>query len=438
VRSGDFLPGTSTGRSALFFQLKGATMISQSQMNPAPAEWLQPHRAEFLQGLSDQGYARYTLSNYDRAIVYLCAAVEKRRLGVDDLVGTQVVRLRSIVLDGVRPRVRTNTAFCLDRFIDHLVKAGVATMPQPVQKVPTAFERLRSEYEAYLRDQRGLSEATIYHCLRFLDRFMTFRFGATLGNLDAIIPRDIVDFLRKIAGGGKPSRDKTAPSHLRNLFRFLFWSGKTKRDLANSIPRIAQPPQSHLPRHLKPEAVEKLIDAVWSGDPIGRRNYAMMLLIARLGLRAPEVIAVQLDDIDWRAGTILIRGKGKRHDRMPLSDDVGKAIVDYIRNGRRGPSRRLFVSNRVPYRPFVDAQILNVVLRAAFAQTGLKPPQKYVGSHLLRHSLATDLLRKGASLDEIGDVLRHRSRMSTTIYAKHDVEGLRSIARAWPVQGGRA
>jgi site-specific recombinase XerD len=267
---------------------------------------------------------------------------------------------------------------------------------------------------------------------------LTFRFGEKLGDLNNITPADIVAFLRKIMAGKQPYRDKTPPSHLRNLFRFLFWSGKTKRDLANAIPRVARPPQSHLPRHLKPEAVEQLIDAVWSADPVGRRNYAMLLVLARLGLRAPEVIAIQLDDIDWRAGTILIRGKGKRHDRMPLPEDVGKAIVDYIRNCRRGQSRTLFVSNKVPYRPFVNAQILNTVLRDAFAQTGLKPPQKYVGSHVLRHSLATDMLRKGASLDEIGDVLRHRSRMSTTIYAKHDVEGLRSIARAWPVQGGRA
>jgi integrase/recombinase XerD len=286
--------------------------------------------------------------------------------------------------------------------------------------------------------QRGLSEATIHHCLSFLKRFMAFRFGKKVGDLNNITPGDIVAFLRKIMAGTQPYRDKTPPSHLRNLFRFLFWAGKTKRDLANAVPRVAQPPQSHLPRYLKPEAVEQLIDAVWSGDPVGRRNYAMILLIARLGLRASEVIAIQLDDIDWRAGTILIRGKGKRHDRMPLPNDVGKAIVDYIRNGRRGPSRTLFVSSKVPYRPFVNAQILNTVLRDAFEQTGVKPPQKYVGSHLLRHSLATDMLRKGASLDEIGDVLRHRSRMSTTIYAKHDVEGLRSIARAWPVQGGRA
>ena len=164
----------------------------------------------------------------------------------------------------------------------------------------------------------------------------------------------------------------------------------------------------------------------------------MLLLVARLGLRAPEVIAIGLDDVDWRAGTILIRGKGKRHDRMPLPKDAGEAIVDYIRNGRRGRSRLLFVSSKAPYSPFVDAQIVNVLLHEAFDRTGLTPPQNYVGSHVLRHSLATDMLHKGATLGEIGDVLRHRSRASTTIYAKHDIEGLRSIAWDWPHQGDRS
>jgi len=135
---------------------------------------------------------------------------------------------------------------------------------------------------------------------------------------------------------------------------------------------------------------------------------------------------------------MLIRGKGKRHDRMPLPEDTGKAIVDYIRNGRRGSSRTLFVSSKAPFRPFADATILNTVLRAAFKETGLQPPQKYIGSHLMRHSLAMHMLRKGASLTEIGDVLRHRSHASTTVYARHNIEGLRSIARDWPVEGCRA
>lgn len=121
---------------------------------------------------------------------------------------------------------------------------------------------------------------------------------------------------------------------------------------------------------------------------------------------------------------------GQNSVQMP--DQFSAQIYNYIRNGRAGPSRSLFVGTSAPHHPFVNAQIVNAVLRKAFEKTGLKPPQKYVGSHLLRHSLATDLLRKGASLDEIGDVLRHRSRMTTTIYAKHDIEALRSIARPWP------
>jgi hypothetical protein len=145
----------------------------------------------------------------------------------------------------------------------------------------------------------------------------------------------------EVMGRKTPYRDKTPPTHLRSLFRYLFWSGKTKRDLASSLPRVATGRASHLSRSLKREEIERLIDAVWAPDAVGRRNYAMLMVLARLGLRAPEVIAIQLDDIDWRAGTILIRGKGKRHDRMPLPEDAGKAIVNYIRNGRRGSSRTL-------------------------------------------------------------------------------------------------
>jgi integrase/recombinase XerD len=397
--------------------------------------WLEPHRKAFLESLAIQGYSQCSKRRYDQAIASFCLLAERSGPGCDALAGQQIEGLRRAVLDGFKPRDRTAMTFCLDRFVEHLVGIGVARLLDTPPKEPTVFERLVADYKTYLREQRGLTEATIYHCVRFLDRFMTFRFGATLGDLNDITPTDVVGFLREVMGRKPGFRDKTPPTHLRSLFRFLFWSGKTKRDLAASLPRVASPKSSQLSRSLKPEEIERLIKAAWTPDAIGRRNYAMLMILARLGLRAPEVIAIQLDDIDWRTGTVLIRGKGKRHDRMPLPDDVGKAIVDYIRNGRRGSARTLFVSDKVPYRPFVDAQILNTVLRAAFKETGLRPPHKYIGSHLLRHSLATDMLRKGASLDEIGDVLRHRSRTSTAIYAKHDIEGLRSLARAWPVVG---
>ena len=198
------------------------------------------------------------------------------------------------------------------------------------------------------------------------------------------------------------------------------------------MPKARQPKPTGIPRYLEPEQVNRLIEVVRGHKKTGRRNYAMLMLIARLGLRPPEVTAIELNDIDWRAGEILIRGKRQLHDRMPMSAEIGEAIVDYIKNERRGPDRALFVSVKPPFKRFKDAQILRWILRDAYDATGISPPQAYIGTHILRHSLATDMLRKGASLTEIGDVLRHRSAMNTTIYAQHDVDALRSISRPWP------
>jgi site-specific recombinase XerD len=410
----------------------------QQQRPNGSTDWLRPHRERFLKNIADQGYSDGTLTHYNGATSQFCKEVARLGLRQGQLVGSMLSKVCAAVLKSNRHHKHSYKKFCVNRFVDNLVEAGVAKLPAPARQRPTARDQLRTEYETYLRVQQGLAEATIRSRLNFFDRFMTFRFGAKLGNVNDITLGDLVAFLRKVMFRSQSFRDTSPPTHLRALFRFLFWSGKTKRDLAASLPSVARPRDTHLPRSLKLKEIEQLIDAAWSADATGRRNYAMLLAQARLGLRAPEVIAIKLDDIDWRAGTILIRGKGKRHDHMPLPEDVGKAIVDYIRNGRRGTTRILFVASKAPYRPFGNGRIVNAALGTAFKVTGLKPPQKYIGSHLLRHSLATDMLRKGASLDEIGDVLRHRSRKSTTIYAKHDIEGLRSIACDWPVQRGRA
>jgi integrase/recombinase XerD len=298
------------------------------------------------------------------------------------------------------------------------------------------LDTLKSEYENYLRHQRGLSDRTIYHCWRFAERFITFRFKGKKSDFGKVKPTDIVDFMTHLTSRKRPFRDKTPPTHLRNFFRFLFYSGRTEINLAPSVPRVAQRNSSNLPRYLRPDQVERLLAALKKDTPIGRRNYAMVLLLARLALRAQEVVAIQIDDIDWRAGEILVRGKGKHRDRLPLPQDVGEAIADYVRRDRKTMSRALFVTHRPPFEAFVDAQVLNGILEAAFGKTGIKPPTRYVGSHILRHSLATDMVSKGASLDEVGDMLRHRGRRSTMIYAKVDVEGLRSMARAWPAAGG--
>jgi integrase/recombinase XerD len=321
------------------------------------------------------------------------------------------------------------------RFVGHLVEIGVASAPLPTAK-QIARQALRRDYEDYLRGQRGLSERTIYHCWRFADRFLDHRFGDQDDDLRRITPGDVVAFLQHITTSKLPFKDKTPPTHLRTFFRYLFKCGLTSANLALCVPSVAQRYGQRLPRHLPPEQIETVLTAVHASPKHGRRDYAMLLVMARLGLRAPEVIAIRLDDIDWRAGELMVRGKGQRHDRVPIPPDVGEALAAYIRQDRISASRVLFVTERAPHGPFKNGQMLNAILKDGFAATGLTPPCPYVGSHVLRHSLATNMVRNGASLAEIGDMLRHRSRSSTMIYARLDIDGLRSIAQPWPEMGG--
>jgi hypothetical protein len=203
------------------WKLKNATAV-----DVAP-DWLQPYCTQFLRNLSDQGYAAVTLRSYDAAAALLCHEVSRRGLRSDQLVGATLTKARAAALGRMHPNRYDQKKYCLDRFIDALVEANVAERPTPKTVRSSPLDRLRSEYVAYLRDQRGLTEATIYHCVSFLNRFMASRFGDTLGNLNDITPHDIVDFLSKLRSDGKAPRDKTPPSHLRNLFRFMLWIGKT-------------------------------------------------------------------------------------------------------------------------------------------------------------------------------------------------------------------
>ncbi|MCH7565905.1 MAG: tyrosine-type recombinase/integrase, partial [Gemmatimonadetes bacterium] len=187
--------------------------------------------------------------------------------------------------------------------------------------------------------------------------------------------------------------------------------------------------------YLSVEEIEDLLDACDQSTRTGRRDYAILVLLARLGLRAGEVVALELDDIDWRAGEIVVRGKGLLHDRLPLPPEVGEALAAYLRWHRPPVStRRVFVRMRAPLRGFAGPSTVSTIVRRALDRAGLNPPLK--GAHLLRHSLATGMLRSGASMAEIGEILRHRSPNTTEIYAKIDFVGLRPLAQPWPVAGG--
>lgn len=389
---------------------------------------------QFRQYLLKRNYAEGTTGQYLRCIGVLAEMMKADGITIEELDEAQAVAL--IAKAGWSRNRGTYPAFIVRRFVRFLAEQGVGKPAVPPTAKEVGRRELKRDYENYLRRQRGLSERTIFDSWRLADRFLEFRFEKEVEDLSRITSADIISFMQHLSTRRAPLRDKTLCSHLRNFFRYLFKAGKTTVNLALGIPSVAQRYGTRLPRHLTTEQVDVLVRAVRTDTARGRRNYAMVLLLARLGLRAPEVIAMQIDDIDWRSGEIIVRGKGNRHDRLPLPPDVGEALTDYIRLDRKTTSRVLFVTERAPHRPFKDGQVLNSILKDAFARTGLTPPSPYVGSHILRHSLATNLVQRGASLEEIGDMLRHRSRASTMIYARLEIDGLRSIAQPWPVAGG--
>ena len=304
-----------------------------------------------------------------------------------------------------------------------------------------AREKLKAEYRTYLCRQRGLSERTIYKWCTFVDRLLDFTFGEKPDDLSKITTQDITNFLYHLTGRVNPLRDRSVSSILRSFFRFLFQSEKIETNLALGIPSVSRKYVRRIPDHLTPDQVEELLEAIRTNSTSvsKKRDYAMVLPMARLGLRAQEIVAIQLDDIDWRTGEICIHGKGGYQDKVPLLQDIGDAIADYIMHERKGHSRYLFVTLRSPHKPFKNAQIVNTILRRALEKTTISTPKQYTICHILRHSLATNLVQKGASLEEISNTLRHRSRQTALLYARQDMNGLRTIAQSWPVtEGGRS
>ena len=386
----------------------------------------------FAESFAASNYKAATIAIYRSIIRKLGQVMDAEGVEPSALMLDQAERLGRMV-----PRKQGQT-ICphnlARRFAAHLIDIGVA-QPVPLTEAEVARAGLLADFETYLVKQRGLSPRSIPHTVGFARRFLDYRFGETVIDPGRLRPADAIGFMERVLASAR--RDKTVATHVRIFLQYLFGCGATATNLALSVPKMAKRWGTRLPRHLSPDGVEAVLGSVRDNPRHGARDYAMLLLMARLGLRAAEVIAIQLDDVDWRAGELLVRGKGKLHDRLPISAEVGEALSRYLRE-ERGETmcRAVFVTHRAPHRAFKDGQIVNAILKDALAATGQKPVTPYVGSHLLRHSLATRLVNAGASLDEVGDVLRHRSRTSTMVYARLDIDGLRSIAQPWPVAGG--
>src|SRR5665213_245200 len=283
---------------------------------------------QFRSHLESQHYCRVRIADYIRCIAVLDHLMRESGVGIRDIDENQAMDLFTM---SDQPSYKKKEAGCVTRrFVEFLRGLGVTKKASPVEFDDTPKMRLRRDYEEYLRRQQGLSEKTIYGRRRFAERFLEFRFPDGKVDLSCITPVDIASFMQHLAARGKPFLDKTTPSHLRNFFLFLFNSGRKSTNLAPSVPSVAQRRGATLPRYVTPEQVETLIAAVLTDTPVGRRNYAIVLLLARLGIRPAEVIAIQIEDINWRDGEILIRGKGQRHDCMPLPQDVGAVSYTHL------------------------------------------------------------------------------------------------------------
>ena len=328
------------------------------------------------------------------------------------------------------PRACHGARSTLPLILQVLRDAG-AVAPRRKPKTSRPTERLANEYRLFLREERGLDDATIGSYSRHADRFLAEHFGAGRVNLRTLDARKITAFVRRHApryGRGWAAQMVTG---LRSFFRFARYRGLITSDLATTVPPVANWAMSSLPKHLPIGAVQRVLSACERSTVRGKRDYAILLLLTRLGLRAGEVVALQIEDIDWVAAEITVRSKkGDGWAKLPLPAEIGRSLARYFSVRPPSAYRNIFVRDYAPYTPFSASGPGSVLVRKAIERAGVKSAR--TGAHVFRHSLATEMLRRGASLDQIGRVLRHRDPESTAIYAKVDIGALRQLALPWP------
>lgn len=383
----------------------------------------------FASWASEQGYAFAPLRQRVRIAAGFSRWLGEKALH-PDAVGSrhcaQYLRYR-----GRRLRSCSGDDVALTQFLEFLRRRGVT----PAEKIPpvrlTPVEQCAQRFEQYLREERQLSTATQVNYLPFIREFLTGRFGEGSVKLASLRASDVTGFVQRRAPRLHRKRAQLLTAGLRSFLRYARYRGEIRADLAAAVPSVANWSMPSIPRAIAPDQVRQLLRQVDRSTAVGRRDYAILLLLARLGLRASEVVRLELEDIDWKAGSLSVCGKGGRHSQLPLPQEVGDAIVAYLQRGRpRSLSRRVFLTAKAPIRGFLGPSAISTVVRHALGHAGIDAPTR--GAHQFRHGLATEMLRRGASLTEIGELLGHRSPETTKIYTKVDLAALRTLALPWP------
>ena len=327
-----------------------------------------------------------------------------------------------------RGQRRVPTLASAAALLAYLIELGAIDASSP--PVMSARDELLADYRRYLLDERGLTSATVLRYLRFAKRFLAqraSRTGQTVG-CEGLTSVELNEYLLATSARLVVESAKREAADLGALLQFLYLRQVIDTDLAAALPPVAAWRGTRLPRGLSSAEVEALLDSCDRSTPSGRRDYAVLCLLARLGLRCGEIAALQLGDIDWRRGEIAVRGKARRRDRLPLPVEVGEALAAYLRADRpRCTHHQAILTLYPPPRPIHPSTITNVVRRAC-RRAGV--PE--VGGHRLRHALATEMLSRGANLIEIAQVLRHSDLGTTSDYAKIDRTALQVVVQPWP------
>lgn len=406
--------------------LGGMDLRTTPPIEGGPTGPLSPFIERYMALIQSQGYTRRPQSYHLSLLEDFDAWLARRRLPLAR-IGEKLV---AEFLDPlVRKKwVHISAPATMRRLLAMLREDGMVAAPV---KVSTAIDDAVAKYERFLVGERALSPATAVSWIVFVRRLLSEEFGNGPVELQRLRAGDIIAFVQRHARRHGTSYTRKLVASTRSFLRYLHYKGLHPQDLAMAVPKVARWKLSALPKHLPADQVQRVLKACDRRTAFGRRNYAILLLLARLGLRAGEVIHLRLDDIDWEHGCLMVHGKAARMAQLPLPADVAQAVARYIQHGRpRCDCRALFIRDRAPRSGLHGANSVSKIVWRALKVAGVK--SAHAGAHLLRHSLATDMLRRGASLDEIGEILRHRSADTTAIYAKVDLHALRSLAVAWP------
>jgi site-specific recombinase XerD len=388
---------------------------------------LSPYIEPYLTQVKEQGYALASMYEQVSVLKMFARWLNRSGLGVRDMneavTGDFLCRV-------VKSRYPKNAASStLRRLLALLRRIGATPPAKPA--CPSPSEQLTCSYERFLLAERALTQGTVAWHRRFVIRFLSEKFRDGPLRLSQIRAVDVTAFVQRHAHRYGPAEAENLVAATRSFLRYLHYKGLVDSDLSLAVPKVACWSFATVPKHLLPGQVRQMLRHCDRSTALGRRDYAVLLLLARLGLRACEVVRLDLEDIDWENARITVCGKGGNWAQLPLPADAARAIARYVRHDRpRCACRRVFIRDYAPIGGLNSARSIASIVERALASAGVVSARK--GAHLLRHSLATDMLRKGASLDEIGEVLRHKSPDSTAIYAKVDLKSLRALALPWP------